>query len=220
MNNFEFKKGSDCSSLFRDAYHNRYTWDTNFKGYKGECILKDQEKIYECSFLVDHDCKAKVEGIDNEEIQNEISSQLWEVAIHRVRRSFEKVHGGNTFTAGDFNDFGLEILVGGNNVGDKYRVKDKIITMVYRHIHGSLVNIFTTEVFETGNGYLSKAYTSQYFEPKSISPKSGVCSFVDKFISLGETGPWVLSEREMKRESFKDINSFYKKFSFENLKSM
>ena len=56
--------------------------------------------------LIGADLKAEVDGIENEEILKAVNSQLWEVAIHRVRRSFEQTHGENTFTAGDTNDVG------------------------------------------------------------------------------------------------------------------
>ena len=68
-------------------------------------------------FEIGADLKAKVEGIENEDILKAVNSQLWEVAIHRVRRSFEQTHGENTFTAGDTNDVGTEVLVGGKGAG-------------------------------------------------------------------------------------------------------
>lgn len=106
-------------------------------------------------------------------IHKAISSQLWEVAIHRVRRSFEQTHGKNTFTFGDTNEIGSEVIVGGKNEGDKYRVKNDVVTMVYRHIHGNLIIILTKDVTHTGNGYLSKSYSSQYLDPISKKRSKG-----------------------------------------------
>ena len=51
-----------------------------------------------------------ITGITNEEVFKAINSQLWEVAIHRVKRSFESVHQKNTFTAGNSDEFGKEII--------------------------------------------------------------------------------------------------------------
>ena len=56
--------------------------------------------------------------LNDEKIKKAISSQLWEVAIHRVRRSFEQTHGNNTFAFGDTNEIGSEIIVGGKNKGN------------------------------------------------------------------------------------------------------
>ena len=94
-------------------------------------------------FEIGADLKAKVEGIEDEAVLKAINSQLWEVAIHRVRRSFEQTHGENTFTAGESDDVGTEVIVGGKGQGDRYRIKNDVVTMVHRHIHGTVVTIFT-----------------------------------------------------------------------------
>ena len=153
--------GKDCTHLFKSAYENRYTWESDFSGYEGRCSWTDGEREVEGSFCLGQDLKATVKGIDDEKIHKAISSQLWEVAIHRVRRSFEQTHGKNTFTFGDTNEIGSEIIVGGKNKGDRYRVKNDVVTMVYRHIHGNLIIILTKDVTHTGTGYLSKSYSSQ-----------------------------------------------------------
>ena len=118
-----------------------------------------------------------------------------EVAIHRVRRSFEDTHGQNTFTAGDSNETGLEVVVGGKHNGDRYRIKNDVVTMVHRHIHGTVVTIFTTSVTQTGAGYLSHTYTSQYSNPATGAPRGGVNTFTDTFVPLPDGGPWVLAQR-------------------------
>jgi hypothetical protein len=129
--------GSDCTAAFRAAYENRYTWAPGFAGYRGRCSWEQDEQRVEGTFTVGADLKAQVEGIDNEEIHKAVASQLWEVCIHRVRRSFEQTHGDNTFTAGDTDAVGTEVIVGGKNTGDRYRIKGDVVTMVHRHIHGT-----------------------------------------------------------------------------------
>ena len=54
--------------------------------------------------------------------EEQLNYQLFEVAIHRVYRSFEKTHALNTFIFGDTNDVGTEVIVGGQNKGDRYRI--------------------------------------------------------------------------------------------------
>ncbi|MFM7646674.1 MAG: DUF3386 family protein, partial [Cyanobium sp.] len=93
--------GSDCTAAFRAAYENRYTWEPGFGGYRGRCIWEQGERRVEGTFQVGADLKVQVEGIDDGEVHKALAYQLWEVAIHRVRRSFEQTHGENTFTAGD-----------------------------------------------------------------------------------------------------------------------
>ena len=202
--------GIDCSSQFRAAYENRYCWSKDFKGYQGKCSWenKKNKKLVEGSFSVQSDMKTKINHIDDPEINKAISSQLSEVVIHRVRRSFEETHGKNSFVSGEVDNVGMEVLVGGRNKGDKYRIKNNVITMVHRHIHGSLIEIFTKEIFNTGNGYLSKIYTSQYLNPVSSEPLSAINLLRDDFVLLYKGGPWVLSSRVVDKESFQDNEAF------------
>lgn len=187
--------GTDLREAFRAAYENRYTWDPDFAGYQGRCCFEQGERRCEGRFRVGADLKAVVEGIDDPEAHKAIASQLWEVAIHRVRRPFEQTHAENSFTAGDSDAVGLEVIVGGKGAGDRYRIKDDVVTMVHRHIHGTVVTIFTESVTHTGTGYLSRTYTSQYSDPASGAPRGGLSRFTDSFVPLAEGGPWVLSER-------------------------
>ena len=212
--------GVDCTHLFKSAYENRYTWGSDFLGYEGKCSWTDGERKIKGSFCLGQDLKATVTEIDDEEIHKAISSQLWEVAIHRVRRSFEKTHGKNTFTFGDTNEIGSEILVGGKNEGDKYRVKNNVVTMVYRHIHGNLIIILTKEVTNTGHGYLSKSYSSQYLDPISKKALKEKSIYNDNFVALSEGGPWVLTSRSIHQESLEGLIINKQVFSFSDLKSL
>ena len=187
--------GTDLREAFRAAYENRYTWDPGFGGYRGRCLWQQGDRQLAGTFRVGADLKAAVEGIDNAEVHKAIAGQLWEVTIHRVRRPFEQTHGENTFTAGDTDAVGTEVIVGGKGEGDRYRIKDAVVTMVHRHIHGTVVTIFTESVTHTGRGYLSRSYSSQYSDPASGEPRGGRSHFTDTFVPLGDGGPWVLSER-------------------------
>jgi len=194
------KPGSDVREAFRAAYENRYTWDSGFGGYQGRCLREADGEIVEGRFSVAADLKARVEGIEDAEAEKDLAAQLWEVAIHRVRRPFEQVHGENTFTAGDTDAVGLEVIVGGKGAGDRYRIKDDVVTMVHRHIHGTVVTIFTLSVTDTGAGYLSRTYTSRYADPASGEPRGGTSRFTDTFVPLAGSGTWVLSERVVESE--------------------
>ena len=66
--------------------------------------------------------------------------------------------------------------VSGKNQGDKYRVKNDCINMVYRKIHGTIIEIFVEEFFDTGLGSLSKKYTFAFVTIKFIIP--GVPIFI------------------------------------------
>ena len=193
--------GTDCRDAFQAAYQNRYTWEPGFGGYQGRCVWEQGDRRVEGRFQIGADLKAKVEGVDDAEVEKAIASQLWEVAIHRVRRPFEQVHGANTFIAGDSTDEGLEVLIAGKGEGDRYRIKDDVVTMVHRHIHGTVVTIHTGSTTDTGSGYLSHTYNSQYSDPKTGESKGSANQFEDTFTPLFEGGPWVLQQRIIKTES-------------------
>ena len=213
-------KVSDCTQLFKTAYENRYTWESDFLGYEGNCSWTDGQREIKGTFSIGKDLKATVNEVDDEQINKAISSQLWEVAIHRVKRSFEQTHAKNTFTFGDTNDIGSEIIVGGKNEGDKYRVKNDVVTMVHRHFHGALIIIFTKDVTNTGNGYLSKSYSSQYLDPISKKDLKEKSFYNDDFIPLFKGGPWVLASRSIHQKSFEGSIVNKQVFSFSGLKSL
>jgi hypothetical protein len=209
--------GSDATAAFRAAYENRYTWEPGFGGYRGRCVWEQGDRRVEGRFSVGADLKAQVEGIDDAEVHKAVASQLWEVAIHRVRRSFEQTHGENTFTAGDTDAVGTEVIVGGKGAGDRYRIHNDVVTMVHRHIHGTVVTIFTESTTDTGAGYLSRSYTSRYADPATGEPKGGLSRFTDTFVPLIEGGPWVLSERVVESEAHDDTPAGRQVFRFEDL---
>ena len=223
MNNEDLKLiyGMDCKEQFKKAYQNRYTWEANFLGYQGSCSFNDVNgNEIKGTFSISKDLEVIVYGVQDNLINKSIKSQLWEVGIHRIRRPFEEVHGENTFKVGDFNEVGMEVIVGGKNKGDKYRIKNNVVTMVYRNIHGSLINIFTEEITNTGDGYLSKRYSSQYLDPSTRLPLRDKNLFIDEFKPLNQKGPWVLTKRVIENKG-NNINSLDKKtFKFFNLKSL
>lgn len=209
--------GSDLREAFRAAYENRYTWEPGFGGYTGRCVWEQDGRRLEGTFQVGADLKATVEGLSDEEVHKAVASQLWEVAIHRVRRPFEQTHGANTFTAGDTDAVGTEVIMGGKAEGDRYRIKDNVVTMVHRHIHGTVVTIFTESVTDTGSGYLSHSYTSRYSDPATGEARGGTSRFTDTFVPLAGAGPWVLSERVVETEAHGDTPAGRQVFRFEDL---
>ena len=209
--------GTDIRSLFAEAYNNRSPGDPGFAGYSGRCLWSQGDQQVEGRFKVGSDLKAEIEGISNEEVHKAVASQLWEVCIHRVRRPFEVTHKDNQFSAGDSTDEGLEVLVGGKGEGDKYRIKDDVVTMVHRHIHGTVVTIHTESTTDTGSGYLSRSYTSQYADPATGEARGGRSSFKDSFVALPGDGPWVLTERVVTTQAHGDTPAGSQTFRFEDL---
>ena len=207
----------NCKEIFNEAYNNRYTWPINFNGYSGKCIFVDNEKYIKGEFILNSDFKPQIINISDNNIVKMISTQLFEVAIHRVKREFTEVHKHNNFKFLRENEKGIEIEVLGKNKGDKYIVKDKKINMVFRKIHGVIIEIFVEEFFDTSVGFLSKKYTSQQLDIVTSNPKSKILEYEDSFINLGINNIWVLESRNIKfiDDNGKEQNSNYsfKEFS-------
>ena len=70
-----------------------------------------------------------------------------------VKRDFKSVHSENYFNLLKNSESGIEMIVSGRNDGDKYRVKNECINMVYRKIHGTIIEIFVEEFFHTGDRF-------------------------------------------------------------------
>jgi hypothetical protein len=206
----------NCKELFKNAYERRYTWDSKFSGYKGKCIFSVNSDTYKGSFVLGKDFKPEIHNIDDQKIVKSISSQLFEVSIHRVKREFKEIHSKNNFNLIKDSESGIEMMVSGKSEGDKYRVKNNCINMVYRKIHGIIIEIFVQEFFDTGNGFLSKKYTSQQIDPNTLKANSLKLEYEDRFINIGSQDIWILNSRSIKYLN-KNQEEDIQKFIFEDL---
>ena len=212
----ESLKEINCKEIFRKAYENRYTWKDEFNGYQGKCTFLIDKNIHKGSFVIGKDFKPHIQKIEDEEIVQVIASQLFEVCIHRVKREFQSVHSENNFDLLKNSQSGIEMVVSGKNEGDKYRVKNDCINMVYRKIHGTIIEIFVEEFLNTGKGFLSKKYSSQRIDPDTLMANSQKLKYEDEFIKLGKKDYWILNSRTIKFLNHKQEEET-QKFVFEDL---
>ncbi len=203
-----------AQDLFRTAYDNRYTWDSQFPGYSAEATYTKGDKTFTGQVRVTSDLKAEVNNVEDEAAQKAIHGQLWETSIHRVRRSFEETHSQNTFRYGEPDASGaVEILMGGKSEGDYYKLRDNEVCLVHRHIHGTVITVNTFSSHNTGEGYLSHRYDSVYHDPQTGVQKGGVSVFEDNYEKVGKY--WVLSRRSIQTEV--DNATVTQDFSFSNI---
>jgi len=209
-------KEINCKEIFRKAYENRYTWKNDFNGYQGKCIFMNNNNIHKGNFLLGKGFKPNIQKIDDEKIVKSIASQLFEVCIHRVKREFEAVHSENNFNLLKNSESGIEMIVSGKNKGDKYRVKNNRINMVYRKIHGTIIEIFVEEFLDTGTGSLSKKYSSQQIDPDTLERNSQKLEYEDEFLNMGRDDYWILNSRTIKYLN-QNQEEETQKFVFEDL---
>ena len=183
-----------AQDLFRAAYENRYTWDADFPGYGATVTLRGGGMTHRGQVQVNADFTFEVLNIADEAAQRQIKSQLWEIAIHRVRHSFAETHGKNTFALGETDETGaVEILVSGAAMGNRYKVRDNTVCFVHRQIRDVVVNIHTFETLTTDRGYLSTGYRSVYLDPETGTNKGPETVFEDTFEEVG--GYYLLTRR-------------------------
>ena len=206
----------DCKEIFQKAYEKRYTWNPDFGGYSGKCVFSVNSNSYEGEFFLGKDFKPEIQNIDDQDIVKSISSQLFEVAIHRVKRNFEEIHSKNNFNLIKDSNSGIEMIVSGKSEGDKYRIKNNCINMVYRKIHGTIIEIFVQEFLNTGSGFLSKKYTSQQIDPITFKAKTKKLEYEDTFINIGSKDIWLLNSRFIKYLN-ENQEEEIQKFIFEDL---
>ena len=209
-------KEINCKKIFQKAYENRYTWNNDFNGYQGKCIFFNNNNIHKGNFILGKDFKPHIQKIDDEKIVKSIASQLFEVCIHRVKREFQSVHSENHFNFLRSSESGIEMSVSGKNEGDKYRVKNDCINMVFRKIHGTIIEIFVEEFLDTGIGYLSKKYSSQQIDPETLKANSQKLEYQDEFTNIGKSDYWILNSRTIKYLNQKQEKEI-QKFVFEDL---
>ncbi|MEH1838317.1 MAG: DUF3386 domain-containing protein [Nostoc sp.] len=204
-----------AQELFRAAYENRYTWDKNFPGYTANITFKHDDKVFTGKVIINANLKAEVLDVDDESAKQAIHGQAWEIAIHRIRRSFEDTHSANTFSYGKTDKTGaVELLIGGKAEGDKYKVRNNEVCHVHRLIHGTYVTIDTFSSHDTGEGYLSHTYDSVYHDPKTGEQKGGRSEFTDEYKKVGDY--FILNRREIRTETAGQVS--IQEFIFSKIK--
>ena len=206
----------NCKEIFKKAYEYHYTWKNDFLGYQGKCIFLINNNIHKGNFVLGKDFKPNIQKIEDEKVAKSIASQLVEVCIHRGKSEFESVHSENNFNLLSNSESGIEMSVLGKNQGDKYRVKNNCINMVYRKIHGTIIEIYVEEFLDTGTGSLSKKYSSQQIDPDTLQINSQKLKYEDEFLNMGKDNYWILNSRTIKYLNQKQ-EEVTQKFVFEDL---
>ncbi|MEA5476264.1 DUF3386 domain-containing protein [Pseudanabaena galeata UHCC 0370] len=201
----------NAAFLFQTAYENRYTWDANFTGFTATAQLTQNGIVHQADVTISPELKVSVANANSSESEKAIYGQMQEIVIHRVHRSFEDVHSKNEFSYGDSDESGeVLILVGGASAGDRYKVKDKIVTMVHRHIHGTVVTINVLSTFDTGKGYLPMDYNSFYSKPNDPDSISPMQHHHDEYADFGNyfimTSRTVSTDGDAQPQEFKLTN--------------
>jgi hypothetical protein len=158
---------------FRAAYEQRYTWDSDFPGYKTKLELKQGDETYNAEIKVNSDLSVEVSGIEDEKVAESVYNHMRDVITHRKRNTFENAHGKNTFTLGEEDSTGaVEILVKGDSMGSNYKIRGTEICQVSRVMGPMAFVINTNESLDTGEGYIATGYNAIFRDSKTNDLKA------------------------------------------------
>ncbi len=177
---------TNARELFRAAYENRYTWDDHFPGYNADVRITQGEETHSGRICIKPDLSVEVSGFDNEDVQQDVYTQLRDIVTHRKHSSFEKAHGQNQFSFGEKDDTGaIEIHVQGDAMGSNYKVRDREISQVSRVMGRMAFTIDTHETLDTGNGYVATRYDAIFRNPQTGEVVREM-EFEDNFDKIGD----------------------------------
>jgi hypothetical protein len=176
---------TNARELFRAAYENRYTWDENFPGYSADVQLKQADEVYTGKVRINRDLSVEVTGIEDEQVQESIYTQLRDVITHRKRSAFDQSHGKHQFSFGETDaTSAVEILVKGDAMGSNYKIRGTEICQVSRVMGRMAFVIDTYESLDTGNGYLATRYDAIFRNPQT-NEIIQVLKFEDTYEKVG-----------------------------------
>jgi hypothetical protein len=205
---------TQARELFQRAYENRYTWDKNFPGYAADVKLQQGDEVYTGKVRVNSDLSVEVTGIDNEEVQESVYTQLRDVVTHRKRSSFADAHSKHEFSLGEQDPTGAwEVLVKGDAMGSNYRIRGTEICQVSRVMGRIAFTINTKSSLDTGSGYVSSSYDAIFRNPQT-GELARKLEFEDTYEPVGDY--YIMTNQVV--HSLEEGNKTTTAFSFSNVK--
>jgi hypothetical protein len=154
--------------LFRAAYENRYTWDSDFPGYTADVEIKQNDRRYTAKICINSNLSYEILELSDEQARELLQHHLWETVTHRKHTGFEQAHGKNTFHLGSTDETGaIEILVDGDAMGSHYKLRNNEIAQVNRVMPQVGFTINHKGSLDTGSGYISARYDVVYRTPQT-----------------------------------------------------
>lgn len=142
-------------NLFRSAYQNRYTWDSQFPGYTATVEIRHGEDNYQGRIRLNPDLSVEVTRIDDQNARQAVENQLAMIAIHRRQVPFEVAHKNSTFKLGATDKIGaVEIFQQAENTKANFKVLRQQILQVNRNLGSHSVTVDTLDTELTPEGYL------------------------------------------------------------------
>jgi len=166
--------------LLRQAFENTYRWTKEFKGFSADLTVVDNGKSFSGNVTVQTPQEVNL-SLPDEALQTWAQGQIGMMAVHRGPRQFEESDGRYVLTLGgdDHNPLGQLLLIHGDGLKSKYRIRNGQITQINRSMGPVRFTINVEDSLKTLNGkHLTTRYTVFYFNPQDHSIKQ-VESYTD-----------------------------------------
>lgn len=159
----------EAKELLRRAYEKTSRWGKEFPGFTADLLLNDNGKEYKGTVKIKSPKEAEVtvDGAD-EPLLKWAQNQIGMMAIHRASRPFEEADGKYALTLApeDHHPLGRQILINGDGMNSRYRIKDDRIQQISRSMGKMSFTINVEEAMTTSDGkHLTTRYTVFYFSP-------------------------------------------------------
>ncbi|MBI1821691.1 MAG: DUF3386 family protein [Nitrospirae bacterium] len=154
--------------LLRRAYETTYRWSQEFKGFSSSLEVTLNGKSVKGSVTVRLPEEVKV-SLGDPEIEKWAEAQIGMMATHRGHRTFDTSDGKNILTLGeaDSHPLGRLVLIHGDGLNSRYRVKDNRIVQINRNMGPVRFTINVQDSIITRDGkFLNTRYIVYYFTPK------------------------------------------------------
>ncbi|MBW4637858.1 MAG: DUF3386 domain-containing protein [Gloeocapsa sp. UFS-A4-WI-NPMV-4B04] len=180
-------------NLFRAAYQNRYTWDSQFPGYTATVEIRQGEDKYQGRIRLNPDLSVEVTGIDDQNARQAVENQLAMIAIHRRQVPFEVAHKNSTFKLGATDKIGaVKIFQQAENTKANFKVLRQQILQVNRNLGPHSVTVDTLDTELTPEGYLATHYRTVFRNPQ-LKEVVGEMESKDTYKKIG--GYYVLTRQ-------------------------
>jgi len=157
-----------ANELFRNAYQNRYTWNSQFPGYTAVVELKQGKEDYRGHIRVNPNMEVEVTGIADEDARQEVENQLRMLIVHHQRVPFEVEHKNSTFQLGPTDRTGaVEIFEHADKTEAHYKVFHQHLTQVNRLLGDTSVTVDVLDSEVTPEGYLATRYQTIFRQPQT-----------------------------------------------------
>jgi len=167
--------------LLRRAFENTYRWTKEFKGFSADLTVVDNGKSFSGKVTVQTPQEVNL-SLPDEALQTWAQGQIGMMAVHRGPRQFEESDGRYVLTLGeeDPNPLGQLLLIHGDGLKSRYRIKNGQITQINRSMGPVRFTINVEDSLKTPTGkHLTTRYTVYYFNPQDQTLKQ-VESYTDQ----------------------------------------